>query len=395
MWLRKNNALSRIMMGEGVTAAYKTRHGERARVVHRDRASNISDWLDPHIADLAAKGGARHNFRDHRQFRVYRRAVNEGRDKRLAEEIGFEVHLDARPDATGDFRTAEFNGMHNWKASTALFRYDLEDTIDFLLAPCFQDVPPAQNAKPEKYANDASGQERKGDRERQAKDVRKAMHRRGFREQDRVDLEECLERLANDETLEFDWEVGEYRRLQVERRRANPESVDGKAAEFKRLVIDKGYAVGTIAMVQAEDDAALFWMAKIVAHKPEESEVIVNYYQAVGDTNTAEPKRRKYQLTLNRERVHMTALQAPDIQMSGNERARARKLTPDSQQVLGYWLDTRKKILDRASYDSDTDSDKDGENEDSDDDKPLGEKTCKRLKLFHHSGSGKDSADED
>ena len=81
MYLRQHNALSRVALEAAVKAAYRPGTLNRPKsqkdnpglasvnVLHRDRAANISDWLNPHITDFTRTGGAS-KWMDHRQFRV-------------------------------------------------------------------------------------------------------------------------------------------------------------------------------------------------------------------------------------------------------------------------------------------------------------------------------------
>jgi hypothetical protein len=74
------------------------------------------------------KTGAGANFSDHRQFRFFRRPSDK---KRVADNLGFEVHLDARLNAEGSWaRTSRnFSGLHEMSASTPVFTYNKSATL--------------------------------------------------------------------------------------------------------------------------------------------------------------------------------------------------------------------------------------------------------------------------
>jgi len=306
VYLQQHDARSRIGIAECVTRGYnkiakkkqKDKGGEvededqglgRAHVIHRDRAANMSDHLDAHVSNLSADKEA-DNFSARRQFHLFRRPVSFSSEeadalgddvvRRFKQEVGFEVHLEARTDAKGDWTKAWMTGMKACAASTRVFKYHEATTMDFLLdrAALFADVPPAQPSQPAKYDDDVDGQERKKDLAKVTRDTRRLMEARlGFTEEDKADLEECLSIINSTDDLDFDWDLAAYKL--DEAAQAGQEGVDLAVRNFRAFVEQKKLVVGGFAAFRApEDNVECMWLGKVKALHEDTSEIEVEWY---------------------------------------------------------------------------------------------------------------------
>jgi hypothetical protein len=278
---------------------------------------------------------------------------------RVKAEIGYEVHLEARQEAAGDFRTADFTGLDNFRSSTRLFRYQTDTTVDFLAATpvsLFKGVPAAQNSAPAKY-DKLPADERAKDRSVVDKSVRKVMKERrwaNFTEEDTTDIEAMLGFVGSDRVLPFDWVVEHYQASAKKKGAELPGSVHASAADFKRLVRDEKFTVGCTVLVLAddtdEDDVSTYWLAKITKHKPETGMLVVQWWHvADGMQGDEDPTERRWQLHVDKDEIHMTTLQAKVTwHWDSKERKEKRKLSKEGAEVLEFWLDKRAKELERA-----------------------------------------------
>jgi hypothetical protein len=176
--------------------------------------------------------------------------------------------------------------------------------------------------------------------------------RRGFTEEDKQDLEVCLERCGNDEDLAFGWDTTLY----VAAKQAGNQlpNAPGAVTDFQRLVVDKGFAVNTLCLCQApEGDAEIIYVGKIKEHWPDTGELWLQWYHCA---NTDVPiAERVYQLSAGTKQqsgdlVEMSSLQEPNITLTGKERSK-RKFTAGSLKSFMYWVDALRKVKDRQNLD--------------------------------------------
>lgn len=391
VYLRQHDARSRIGIEHCVTQGYnkiaigaknkdKDEGEGRAHVIHRDRAANMSDHLDAHVANLSADKEA-DNFSARRQFHVFRRpvsfspeeekALGARRIERFRKEVGYEVHLEARTDAKGDWTKAWMTGMRAYAASTRVFKYGDPATMDFLLdrAACFTDVPAAQPSQPAKYDDDVDGLERQKDLAKITRDVKALMEQRlGFTEEDKEDLEECLHIINSKDALEFDWDLAAYKLDQGGEAQAGLQDVVPPAvALFRQLMAEKKLDVGAVAAFMAPDeDPEFFYIGKVKALHEQDSELQVEWYQrgsvvggkskkcetAPRDEDMGEPaKQRVYYLTKNpvADRVHSETLQTV---VTFKAAKTFFELDTESARNVQFYIDMRAKQRQRDQADA-------------------------------------------
>jgi hypothetical protein len=357
VYLQQHDARSRPALGEAVHAAYHASSGAHraAEVVHRDRASNISEFLDPYIVDLTAVGKDNDLFTHRQQFHLFRRPCRKDSDQDLRDRIGFEVHVETRTDAQGDWTKANFSGMKTNEASTPLFRYDEEDTIAFLLRDDpFDGVPPAQAGL--KASHEDNEAKRLKDRSKLDDCVRKTIESRGgFLPRDLADLDTCLELLGSDDPLPFDWDTTLYKNA-MESRQGFGVQLSAQARAFQDK-IKQGYKVNSFALIKAPlGDPEGVYLAKIMEHLPDRSSVMVKYCEPHQNTGAKPAKDRKYVFRLPaRGQAQRTTwdeacfetLQMPGVALK-KPTARVLQFTGTSAATVQYWIDMLEKTQERV-----------------------------------------------
>jgi hypothetical protein len=366
VYLQQHDARSRLALEEAVHAAYhaaihrsvglKDQAHRVAAVLHRDRASNLSDFLDPHIAKLTNVGSQNDLFTHRQQFHLFRRPCRSTTDQDLRDKVGFEVHVETRTNAMGDWAKADFSGMGLNEASTPMFNYDDEDTIEFLLRDDpFLDVPAAQPVMKASHINDEA--KRLKDRAKLDKMVRLTIENRGgFSARDIEDLDECLELLGSDAPLLFDWDTTLYTAAMANRQGFDDLHLTAQERNFQDK-IKQGYKVNTFALFKAPiDDDAGVYLGKIMELVPERNSVMVKYCEAHKDTLSKEAKQRKYVFRMpgkgKSQRSTWDEADIDSLQMHGVElkknNARVLEFSTAGAKPVQYWIEMMKKTREKV-----------------------------------------------
>jgi hypothetical protein len=389
VYLQQHDARSRVALEEAVHSAYTAaahRSGAHrdqahrvAEVIHRDRASNISDFLDPYIANLTAVGSDNDLFTHRQQFHIFRRPCRPTLRQEFRDRVGFEVHVETRTNAKGDWARAIFSGMKTNEVSTPIFKYDDEETVGFLLQDDpFEDVPDAQAGLKASHADNED--KRVADRAKLERMVRKTIEARGgFLPDDLEDLDVCLDLLRSDDPLPFDWDTTLYKEG-MDSRQGFGVQLSPQERDF-RDKINQGYKVGSYAIIKAPaGDPEGLYFAKIMEHLPEKSSVMVKYGEPHADTTGKPAKHRRYIFRKpaagNTQRstwdeACIETLQMPGVLLKRNT-ARVLEFAPASAKTVQYWLDQLVKTKEReeeAARDAARDAEADENSDDSEDER--------------------------